>query len=191
MGEQGEMVLLGISGSIRAASNNTAILETLRERLIGTATMTLFPLSDIPPYNSDEDGDRCPASVLRLKAAIAEADGIVLCSPEYNHGTSGVLKNALDWASRPAFNSPLKNKPALIMTSSPGMIGGVRAHQQLRDTLASAFARVMAGPQVVVSGVLQKVADGRLTDEPTIAFALAAIAEMMREVRMLRLMEAA
>ena len=106
-------------------------------------------------------------------------------------GRPGVLKNALDWASRPAFNSPLKNKPALIMTSSPGLIGGVRAHQQLRDALASAFSRVMAGPQVVVSGVLQKVADGRLVDEATITFALAAVAEMMREIRMLRLMEAA
>ena len=191
MGEGGEMVLLGISGSIRAGSNNTAILETLRERLAGSATMSLFPLGDIPSYNSDEDGERCPASVLRFKKAIAEADGIVLCSPEYNHGTSGVLKNALDWASRPAFNSPLKNKPALIMTSSPGLIGGVRAHQQLRDALASAFSRVMAGPQVVVSGVLQKVTDGRLVDEATITFALAAVAEMMREIRMLRLMEAA
>jgi chromate reductase len=186
MTERREVRLLGISGSIREKSNSTAILQTLAERLGATATMTLCPLGDIPLYNSDEDGDRCPSSVVQLKDAITNADGLVLCSPEYNHGTSGVLKNALDWASRPAFKSPLKDKPVLIMTSSPGLIGGVRAHQQLRDTLASALARVMAGQQVVVSNVLQKVVDGHLTDESTITFALGAIAELVREVRLLR-----
>lgn len=186
MKERDEIRLLGISGSLRAKSSNTAILQTLGERLAGGLTMSLSPLNDIPPYNADEDGDRCPSSVQRLKESIANADALVLCSPEYNHGTSGVLKNAIDWASRPAYQSPLKGKPVLIMTSSPGLIGGVRAHQQLRDALASAFSRVMAGPQVVVSNVFQKVEDGHLTDEATITFALAAIDELVREVRMLK-----
>lgn len=133
MAAEEKVKLLGISGSIRAKSTNTAILETLRERGKDAATLSLISLDDVPLYNADQDGEHCPHSVRSLKQAIADTDALVLCSPEYNHGTSGVLKNALDWASRPAFQSPLKNKPILIMTSSPGAIGGVRAHQQLRD----------------------------------------------------------
>jgi chromate reductase len=86
-----------------------------------------------------------PASVSALKEAIAQADGLIICSPEYNYSTSGVLKNALDWASRPGFNSPLKNKPVLIMTSSPGVLGGVRAQSQLRETLSATLSRVICG----------------------------------------------
>ena len=95
--------LLGLSGSIRKASTNTAILQTLAERLGPKASLTVFPLNEIPLYDQDFDGDATPASVRALKQAIAESDGLVLCSPEYNHGMPGVLKNALDWASRPAF----------------------------------------------------------------------------------------
>jgi chromate reductase len=86
-----------------------------------------------------------PASVSALKEAIAQADGLIICSPEYNYSTSGVLKNALDWASRPGFNSPLKNKPVLIMTSSPGVLRGVRAQSQLRETLSATLSRVICG----------------------------------------------
>ena len=184
------ITLLGISGSIRAKSSNVAILKTLRDRLAAPASLSLHSIADIPLYNSDEDGDLCPSSVLDLKNAIAGADGVVFCSPEYNHGTSGVLKNALDWASRPAFQSPLKAKPILIMSSSPGAIGGVRAHQQLRDTLVSALARVVVGPQVAVSNVFQKIENDRLVDEATITFALDAIAGLVREIKMLRHAEA-
>lgn len=182
--------LLGISGSIRSKSTNTAILKTLQERLAGTATLSIIPLNDIPLYNADHDGDGIPSSVRSLKEAISSADGLVLCSPEYNYGTSGVLKNALDWASRPAYQSPLKGKPALIMTSSPGLTGGVRAHQQVRDTLISALGRVIACPQVVISNVYQKVENERLSDESSISFALEAISHLVQEVNLLRRAEA-
>ena len=112
--------LLGLSGSIRRDSTNTVILKTLAEKLGTKATLTVFPLNDIPLYNGDLDGDLLPEPVRVFKEAIAASDGIVLASPEYNHGMSGVLKNALDWASRPAFASPLRNKPALPISSSPG-----------------------------------------------------------------------
>jgi chromate reductase len=176
--------LLGLSGSIRQGSTNTIILRSLAEQLDDRASLTVFPLNDIPPYNSDLEGDLLPEPVRALKAAIAASDGIILCSPEYNHGMSGVLKNALDWASRPAFSSPLKNKPCLLMTSSPGYVGGARAHVQMQETLASALARVVVRPQVVIAGVFQKVADGKLADDSTIKFCLDAIDDLLKEIRL-------
>jgi chromate reductase len=182
--------LLGLSGSIRQGSTNTIILRTLAERLDGDVSLTVLPLDDVPLYNSDLEGDRLPDSVRALKSAIAQSDGIILCSPEYNHGMSGVLKNALDWASRPAFNSPLKNKPCLAMTSSPGYVGGARAHAQIQETLSSALARVVARPQVVIAGVMQKIANGRLVDEDSIKFCLEAIDDLLGEIRLLSLQKA-
>src|ERR1700756_3733891 len=119
----------------------------------------------MPLYNEDDDGEHAPEQVRALRSAIATSDGIILCSPEYNHGMSGVLKNALDWASRPALASPLRNKPALLMTSSPGYVGGARAHTQMLETLASTMARVVARPQIVIAGAAQKIVDGRLVDK--------------------------
>jgi chromate reductase len=177
--------LLGISGSIRQASTNTVILQTLAERLDGVASLTLFPLNDVPPYNGDLEGERTPEPVRALRSAIAQSDGIILCSPEYNHGMSGVLKNALDWASRPTFASPLKGKPSLLMTSSPGYVGGARAHLQMQETLVATLARVIVRPQVVIAGVLQKIADGRLVDESSIKFCLEAVDDLIREIRLL------
>jgi chromate reductase len=177
--------LLGLSGSIRKESTNTAILQSLAEKLGARATLTVFPLNDIPLYNSDLDADALPQSVRALKEAIAASDGLILSTPEYNHGMSGVLKNALDWASRPAFASPLRNKPTLLMTSSPGYVGGARAQAQMQDTMASALARVVVRPQVVIAGVAQKVVNGRLVDEATLKFCLEAIDDLLAEIRLL------
>ncbi|WP_223507618.1 NADPH-dependent FMN reductase [Pseudomonas sp. BF-B-25] len=175
--------LLGISGSLRSQSTNTAVLKTLSTRLSDRATMSLFPLNEIPLYNSDLEAEALPASVAALKEAISQADGLIICSPEYNYGTSGVLKNALDWASRPGFNSPLKNKPVLIMTSSPGLLGGVRAQAQLRETLSATLTRVIRGPQIVIPGVTQKIQDGSFIDEKTIEFMLAAVDDLISEIK--------
>ena len=157
-------------------------LETLASRLIHQAELSLYPLNDIPLYNSDLETAALPSSVEALKEAISLADGLILCSPEYNYGTSGVLKNALDWASRPGFNSPLKYKPVLIMTSSPGLLGGVRAQSQLRETLSATLSKVVCCPQIVIPNVFQKMQNGRFVDEPTIEFMLAAINELKREI---------
>jgi chromate reductase len=186
----GRFRLLGLSGSIRQGSTNTIILGTLAEHLGERASLTMFPLNDVPLYNSDLEGDRLPEPVRALKAAIAHSDGIILCSPEYNHGMSGVLKNALDWASRPAFDSPLRNKPSLLMTSSPGYVGGARAHAQMQETLISALARVVVRPQVVIAGVMQKIADGKLVDDSTIRFCLEAIDDLLKEIHLLSLQTA-
>ena len=109
--------LVAISGSIRRASNCTAVLRSLQPLLPAGVTLHIAPLDAIPPYNADLDGDAPPEPVAALKRAIAAADGIVLCSPEYNYGMPGVLKNAIDWASRPGFASPLKGKPAPVIGS--------------------------------------------------------------------------
>lgn len=176
--------LVGISGSLRSHSTNTAVLKSLSTRLGDQAAMSLFALNDIPLYNSDLEAAALPASVVALKEAIAQADGLIICSPEYNYGTSGVLKNALDWASRPGFNSPLKNKPVLIMTSSPGVLGGIRAQSQLRDTLSATLSRVISRPQIVIPGINQKIQDGRFVDETTIEFMLAAVDDLIHEINL-------
>ncbi|EUB75534.1 NADPH-dependent FMN reductase [Pseudomonas sp. GM41(2012)] len=176
--------LLGISGSLRSQSTNTAILKSLCARLGDQAEMSLFALNDIPLYNADIETQALPASVAALKEAIAQADGLIICSPEYNYGTSGVLKNALDWASRPGFNSPLKNKPVLIMTSSPGVLGGVRAQSQLRETLSATLSRVICGPQIVIPGVNQKIQNGHFVDETTIEFMRAGVDHLIAEIKL-------
>lgn len=178
--------LLGISGSIRKQSYCTAVLETLGEKLGGKAELTLFPLNEIPPYDPDLDAQNTPASATAMREAIAAADGLVVISPEYNYGMSGVLKNALDWASRPAMKSPVKGKPILIMTASPAFTGGVRAQHEMRETLAGMMGRVIARPQVVIATVHEKIKDGRLVDEASVSFALAAIDDLIAEITLLR-----
>ena len=179
-------VILGFSGSIRAQSANSAILHTLAEGIADRADMRIEPLGDVPLYNADLDGERQPERIAQLKAAVAAADALVMATPEYNYGISGVLKNAIDWISRPAYGSPLKGKPVLIITASPAATGGVRAQQQMRDTLAACLARVIARPEVVVPFVHEKVRDGRLVDQATRDFAMAAMDDLLAEVRLLR-----
>jgi chromate reductase len=176
--------LLGISGSLRSNSCNTAILEALRGRLPAYAPMAIFPLNDVPLYNSDLEGDSQPVAVKDLRQSVLEADGLILCSPEYNYGTSGVLKNALDWLSRPAYESPLKGKPTLIMSSSPGPTGGARAHGQVATTLLSALARVTVCQPVIISHVFEKIQDGRFTDERSLSRALDAVGLLLQEVKL-------
>lgn len=175
--------LLGISGSLRKASHNLAILRTLKERVPQNVDLELLPLDDLPLYNSDLEAPQLPAAVAAFKSAVSAADGLVICSPEYNAGTSGVLKNALDWASRPGNAAPLKGKHVLLMSSSPGFTGGMRAHAQLRETLASTLSRVLVHPPVVIASVHDKIKDGRLVDESNLQFALSAVAALVEEVQ--------
>lgn len=175
--------LLAISGSIRRASHCTAVLRSLQPLLPPEATLELFPLDEIPLYNADLDGDQPPAPVARLKEAIKSADGLVVCSPEYNYGIPGVLKNAIDWASRPGFASPLKGKPALIMTASPGTAGGVRAQSQIRDALTATLARPLVRQHIAIASVATRVQDGQLVDKPTLDMIQAGLQDLLEEIR--------
>lgn len=174
--------LAAISGSLRSGSANTAVLRTVQDHLPGKVEMSILPIDRVPLYNQDLDGPHAPAEVVAFKAAIDAADALVVCSPEYNFGVPGVLKNALDWASRPAFASPLKNKHVLIMSCSPAFTGGVRAQAQLRETFAGALSRVLARPPVVIAAVHTKIQDGRLVDDANLKFVLEAVGDLVEEV---------
>jgi chromate reductase len=175
--------LAAISGSLRAASANTAVLRTLQDLMPAGVEMDLLPLDGVPLYNQDLDGPAPLPEVARLRATIDAADGLVICTPEYNGGVPGVLKNALDWASRPANAAPLKHKPVVIMSCSPAFTGGARAHAQLRETLASTLSRVVVRPPVVIAAVHTKLQEGRLADEANLKFALEAVADLVAEIR--------
>ena len=186
-----QLRLLGLSGSLRRASNSTAVLRGLQDALAPKARLDIFSLHGLPLYNEDEDGEHAPESVRALRSAIETTDGVILVSPEYNHGMSGVLKNSLDWASRPYGRSVLRGKPVLTMTASPAFTGGVRAQQQMNETLASIPARPVLRPQIVIGGVHEKVSDGRLVDEATLRFALAGVDDLLDEIRAARFVRAA
>jgi chromate reductase, NAD(P)H dehydrogenase (quinone) len=181
-----QLRLLGLSGSLRRESNCTAVLYGLRHALAPKATLNIFPLHGVPLYNEDDDGEHAPEPARALRSAIAASDGVIMISPEYNHGMSGVLKNALDWASRPYGRSTLLHKPVLTMTASPAFTGGVRAQQQMNETLASIPARPVLRPQIVIGGVHEKVRDGRLVDEVVLGFALAGVDDLLEEIRTAR-----
>jgi chromate reductase len=179
--------LLGISGSLRRNSYCTAILQTLAEELDESAAFELFDLSSVPLYNEDDEGERLPQTVQDLRQAVERSDGVVLMSPEFNHGAPGVLKNALDWASRPAYRSPFAGKPTLILTASPAFTGGVRAQAQIADTLGAMLAHVVATPQVVIGTVHEKVVDGRMTDQAALQFLSVAIDALASAITLRRL----
>jgi len=183
--------LLGLSGSLRRASNSTAVLHGLLDALAPKAALKIFPLRGVPLYNEDDDGEHVPEQVRALRSAIASSDGVIMISPEYNHGMSGVLKNALDWASRPYGRSTLMRKPVLTMTASPAFTGAVRAQQQMNETLVSIPARPVLRPQIVIGSVHEKVRDGRLIDKAALSFALAGVDDLLEEIRRARSVRAA
>jgi chromate reductase len=174
--------LLGISGSLRKASTNTAILKALADAVADKATMVIFPLDHLPLYNQDIDVEPPLPAVEALRVAIDGADGLVITSPEYNYGISGVLKNALDWASRPYGKAKLTGKPVLTITASPASTGGVRAQGQLNETLTAIAALVVLRPQAVIGGVFQKMQDGKFTDPTSLAFLSAGVDDLLRDI---------
>lgn len=166
--------LVGMAGSLRKASYSSAILSSLRDHVAATATLEILDLR-LPLYSEDDDGAATPEDVRDFRQAIGASDGVVIVTPEYNHGIPGVLKNALDWASRPFGQSVLIGKPVLVMSVSPAFTGGVRAHAQVNETLLAIQARIVPGPQVVIGSVAEKIRDGILVDESCQRFAMAAL----------------
>lgn len=159
----------GIPGSLREGSLNKGLLRAAIE--LAPAGMEIKPytgLGDIPPYNDDVFVKGDPEAVAVLKAAIGEADAILIASPEYNYGVPGVLKNAIDWASRPSGKSVLNRKPAAIMGCSPGLGGTIRAQHALRQTFVFTETYVMLQPEIKIPSAAPLFdSSGRLTDENT------------------------
>jgi len=138
------MRVLGISGSLRRDSHNTKLLRAAGELVEqhGDQFELFDGLKAIPPYDEDDEIGYGPRPVIRLKRAIAKADAVLFATPEYNSSIPGVLKNAVDWASRPPAASPLRNKPVAVIGASTGMFGAVWAQAELRKVLAATGARV-------------------------------------------------
>ena len=138
------MLVLGISGSLRVGSYNTALLEAAAEMLPPTARLQLFgELGTLPPYSEDIDVEPAPPAVTVLRDAIANADALLLATPEYNASLPGPLKNALDWASRPYPENALRKVPAAVIGASTGPFGAVWAQAEARKVLSFAGAQVL------------------------------------------------
>ena len=136
--------VLAISGSLRRESHNAKLLRAAGELLPPSAEMELFDgLAGVPPYNEDDDVDPTPLSVQRLRQAIAAADAVLIATPEYNQSIPGVLKNALDWASRPFPANAFRGKPVAVIGASTSMFGAVWAQAELRKVLGAIGARVV------------------------------------------------
>ncbi len=174
--------IVGISGSLRKGSFSTALLRVLEAKLKPSIELEVITLEDIPLYNEDLDHNSAIPAVANLKLRISEGDGILIVTPEYNYGIPGVLKNALDWVSRPAYQSVIKNKPVSIISESRAITGGVRAQNQLRETLVAMQARLVPGPEVVVGSVHTKLLEGKYQDQEGLAFILASVARLRDEV---------
>jgi chromate reductase len=158
--------IIGIAGSLRQGSYNRALLRAASDLLPNGAAISVFDLGGIPTFNQDMEKD-LPARVVEFKAAIRAADAVLVATPEYNYSVPGVLKNAIDWASRPSGDNSWAGKPAAIISTSTGMLGGARAQYHLRQVFVSLNMRCVVQPEVIVTFAAQKFDEtGRLTDEP-------------------------
>ncbi|HRP11425.1 MAG TPA: NADPH-dependent FMN reductase [Terricaulis sp.] len=160
--------ILGIAGSLRKASYNRALLRAAIDLAPEGMSLTSFDLDDVPLYNGDVEAGGDPPGVAAMKQAIAGADGVLFVTPEYNHGVPGVMKNALDWASRPPRGAALGAKPVGIIGASPGMTGSARGQSQLRQAFEFTNSFCMPQPEILVYRAHEKFDEnGALTDETT------------------------
>jgi chromate reductase len=181
------MRVLGITGSLRRDSYNHALLREAAERLPAGAELVEFDrLGEIPPYDADLEAEGTPEPVEALRRAMREADAVVVATPEYNHSIPGVLKNALDWASRPAGQSALTGKPAVVIGASTGMFGAVWAQAETRKVLGALGGRVVEG-ELPVARAAELYHDGKLELPPEQSEQLEGLlAELVSEVEQLR-----
>ena len=171
--------ILGIAGSLRRGSYNRAALRAAAELAPKGATVETFDLDGIPPFNQDEEQNP-PAKVTQLKRRIREADAILFVTPEYNWSVSGVLKNAIDWASRPHGDTAWNGKPAAMMGASTGAIGTARAQNHLRQILVYLNMFPINQPEVLISHAMDRFdQEGNLTDVPTRAHIIGLLQSLM------------
>jgi chromate reductase len=180
--------VFAVAGSLRKESWNKKLLRAALELVPPGMMIHQFDgLGDIPPYNADVDMDPRPEPVRALKQMLAACDGLLIVTPEYNYGIPGVLKNAIDWASRPATTSPLLGKVALLMGAATGMVGTARAQQQLRQNFVFTKTTVLPQPEILVARAAEKFdAEGHLIDETAkqlIAERLVALGEWIYKLR--------
>ena len=161
------VTILGFAGSLRENSYNKALLRAALELVPNTAELEIFDLEGIPPLNQDYEDDP-PKKVREFKEKIKNADAVLIATPEYNYSIPGVLKNAIDWASRPYDDNALEGKPVAIMSASGGMLGGARAQYHLRQTFVFLDMHPINRPEVIVTFAGEKIDEkGRVKDEKT------------------------
>jgi chromate reductase, NAD(P)H dehydrogenase (quinone) len=162
------MRILGLSGSLRRDSHNTSLLRAAAMSLPPGIELELYDgLGDLPHYNADIDGEQAREPVARLREAIADADGVLIATPEFNGSIPGALKNALDWASRPFPDNALRGKPVAVVGASTGLFGAVWAQAEVRKVLKTIGADVLDGELPVAHAHLAFGDDGHLTDAGT------------------------
>lgn len=167
------MNYLFLSGSFRKKSSSLAILENIKPFFTGfeagTTHIEIPRLDKLPFYSNDLDEDK-PDIVKNFIAQVARADGIVCCTPEYNHSLPAVIKNAIDWASRPAFKSELKDKPITIITQAQSPVGGARAQAHLKLVLDSTLSCIHTRHEMLITPIMNVLDDNmNITDEKIIS----------------------
>jgi chromate reductase len=160
-----QLLILGMAGSLRKGSYNRALLRAAGELVPDEARLEIFDLEGIPSFNQDQENSP-PEKVKDFKTKLKAADAILFATPEYNFSIPGVLKNAMDWASRPPGDSAFQGKPAAIISASTGMLGGARAQYHLRQSMVTLDMHPVNKPEVMVSFAAQKFDEsGKFTDE--------------------------
>lgn len=175
-----DLTILGICGSLRKQSFNASALRAAQELVPAGATLDIFEaLRDIPPFDQDQDS-KPHASVVDLKARIRKADAILFATPEYNYSIPGVLKNAIDWASRPYGDSAWSGKPVAVMGASVGMLGTARAQYHLRQCFVFLDMHAVNQPEVMIAHASERFDEqGKLKDEKTRALIQKLLVELV------------
>ncbi len=183
---ESKLKVLGFAGSLRTGSYNKALLRAAENFIPKDVNLEIFDIDGIPAFNQDIENDM-PNKVKDFKSKIREADAILIATPEYNYSVPGVLKNAIDWASRPYGDNPFDGKPVAIMSASIGMLGGARAQYHLRQMFVFLNMFPINGPEVIVTFAQDKFdAQGKLIDENTQKFLRQLIQNLINWTRRLK-----
>ena len=181
-----QLKILGIAGSLRKASYNRGALRAAQQLCPEGASLEVFELDGIPPFNQDEE-QKAPARVVELKKKIREADAILFVTPEYNYGLPGVLKNAIDWASRPYGDNAWNGKPCALMSAAMSMGGGIRAQYQLRQWFVFLNMDAVVQPEVAINNVGERFDESsNLKDETSKKLIAQLLQNLVQKVRLAR-----
>jgi chromate reductase len=181
-----QLKILGIAGSLRKASYNRGALRAAQQLCPEGAKIEVFELDGIPPFNQDDE-QKPPARVVELKKKIREADAILFVTPEYNYGLPGVLKNAIDWASRPYGDNAWNGKPCALMSAAMSMGGGIRAQYQLRQSFVFLNMDAVVQPEVAINTVGERFDESsNLKDETSKKLIAQLLQNLVQKARLAR-----
>ncbi len=178
-----KQLILGISGSLRRASYNTALLRHAEKMLPQGTSFDLADLSTVPLYNEDIIPENLPPGIISFRTSLENADAVLIACPEYNYGITGVLKNALDWAATDTLGNLLPDKPVAIMGASRSIFGTARSQLQLRQVLHATNANVIRKPEVYIRRMQDIISEnGVISDERTLKKIQALVEALMAAI---------